>query len=119
MQKIKIKAIIEANGQINEQICDGFLNDSIIDYIENDGTCVYVDTKRNEMIRENANLLMKLEFATNQESYGQLALKDLNRKMSLKIKTKSIEKCPKKICIEYIIEDNDRFRYNLSWEEEV
>jgi len=119
MQKIKIKTIVVSNNQINEQLCDGFLNDSIINYNEKDGTCVYVDIKRHEMIRENANLFMKLKFDKNQETYGQITLKDLNRGMILGIKTKSIEKSPKKICIEYIIEDNDRFRYNLSWEEEV
>jgi hypothetical protein len=113
----KIKVIITTNDEtIQENTFGSFIN-GIISYKESDNTYVYLDTTKNELIRENDNLFMKYGFIENRRSNGMIHVKDLNKEIEIEIETEKIINEENIYYVEYKIDEN-KFIYKLIYEEE-
>lgn len=113
----KIKAIITTNDQkIKENVIGSFIN-GIISYQENSKTDVYLDINKNELIRENEQMLMKYIFDENRRSKGLINIKDINKELEVDIETLKLNKKDNYYYIEYKIEE-DKFIYELTYTEE-
>lgn len=113
----KIKVIITTEEEkIQENVVGSFIND-IISYQENNNTYVYLDINKNELIRENDQMLMKYVFNENRRSKGIINIKDINKDLELEIETKKLIKKDNYYYVEYKIEEN-KFIYELSYTEE-
>ena len=113
----KIKAIITTNDQpIKENVIGSFIN-GIISYQEENKTDVYLDINKNELIRENEQILMKYIFDENRRSKGTINIKDINRNLEIDIETLLLNKKDNYYYVEYKIEEN-KFIYELLYTEE-
>lgn len=117
LNKIKIKTLIKSNNELIEYETYANLINSVVSYEEKDGTYVYLDLDKDELIRENKQMLMRYSFIKNKKTKGIITIKDISRDLEVDIKTKNIIKDNKKYYIEYEIED-DFFIYELDFMEE-
>ena len=117
MNKINIKTTITIDEEkIQDNVSGSFIN-GIISYQEKDGTYVYLDINKDELIRENDELVMKYIFNKNRRSIGNVFIKDINKNLELEIETKNIKKQEHNYYVEYKIEEN-KFIYELLYTEE-
>lgn len=113
----KIKAIITTETEkIQENVIGSFI-DGIISYQEDSKTDVYLDINKNELIRENEQMLMKYIFDENRRTKGLINIKDINKELEVEIETLKLNKKDNYYYVEYKIEDNT-FIYELSYTEE-
>lgn len=116
MQKIKIKAIITLTDQKITENVIGSIESGIISYQENNNTYVYLDTNKDELIRENNEITLKYIFDESKTTKGNIMVKELNQELALDIKTNKIEKENNRYKVEYEVENNV-FYYELKyWE---
>lgn len=116
MTKLNIKAIIELTDEKLVEETSATIEKGIITYQENNGTYVYLDINRHELVRENNDMLMKYVFIENEETKGKIFVKELNQEIELEIKTTKIEKEDDKYKVEYIV-GNDTFTYEVKYSE--
>ena len=101
------------NNYIDDSInTQAIISDNKIKYKEKDNTKVILDLNNKELIRENNELYMKYIFNEKKETDGIIDIKELNRKILLKIKTKKYRINNNIINIEFEIE-NDIFTYEI------
>ena len=113
----KIKAIIVTEDEKIEEIVKGTFIDDIISYQETNNTNVYLDINKNELIRENKEILMKYIFIKNRRSKGTIFIKEMNKKLEVEIETDELIKKDNYYYIKYKIEEN-KFEYEVSYTEE-
>lgn len=116
MSKIKIKTKIISNDQKITENVIGSIESGIISYQENNNTYVYLDVKRDELIRENIEMNMKYIFDKQKITKAKIFIKGLNQELELDIKTLKIDKNENKYKVEYIIE-KDKFTYEIEYME--
>ena len=114
MPKIKAHITIRSNeDKINYDVNCIYQEDlNKITYKEPDNTTTTYDYNENILIRNNDNLTMNYKFIKDEETTGNIYIKDLNKSMDILIKTKNLVQDKKNIEIEYIIEDN-KFKYSI------
>ena len=116
MKKLKIKTtIISENKKITENLT-GSLESGIISYKENNDTYVYLDINRNELIRENDEMVLKFLFEENKETIGIVFIKELKKELEIILKTDTIKKEDNKYYVTYEIENNI-FTYEIEYME--
>ncbi len=86
-------------------------------YTEEDGTKVEFDLSENILRRENDSLKMNYNFDLENNTEGTLLIKELNQYLDLDIITKKIQNDENRFYVEYEIIDNDRFIFELVYEE--
>ena len=117
MLMYKFKVIITTEEEtIQKEAIGSFLN-GVISYQENNNTYVYLDINKDELIRENDQILMKYAFKENRRSKGLITIKEMNKELDIDIETTSLIKKDNYYYIEYKIEEN-KFIYELSYTEE-
>lgn len=90
------------------------INDNTIVYIEKDGkkTKSYFNYDKNQLIRENKEISMKYNFVKGEETIGQLLVYDIQKSVSLKVKTEDIICHDKNIEIKFAVE-NEPIEYKI------
>ena len=112
MSKIKINITIK-NPEINiSKEVDAILQDEILKYKEEKDTSVKFSYKDNNLVRENNELRMEYLFLENKTTKGNIFIKELNKKINVDIKTKSIKRKSNDIEIVFNVENN-KFVYRV------
>lgn len=117
MDKVKINAIIKTEEEKIKEKTTGSIISGVISYKENSNTYVYLDLNKDELIRENEQMLMKYSFDKNRRTKGFVTIKDMNKNLELDIQTMKLEKKEHQYYVEYKIEEN-KFIYEIEYMEE-
>ena len=90
------------------------VTEKAITYIEKDGkkTKTYFNYEKNQLIRENKEILMKYNFDKAKETTGQLLVYDVEKSVLLKIKTKELIRENENISIKFLVE-NEPIEYKI------
>lgn len=120
MEKRKIKVTLITNEKHEEYNLLGKydLSKNIIYYNENKDmqTKVILDLDNKILTRDNKEMTLKLLFTQNKTTTNNLFIKDLNKYLTIKIKTEKYELTPNSIDISYIILDsNDKIIYKVEF----
>lgn len=99
--------------QNTEYTTKGVVTDKEIKYVENDelNTIAKFNLINNTLTRKNNNLRLRYPFVLDKETLGEVEIKELNKKIKVKIKTKKIEKKERSIRIEFSVEKEDFIYY--------
>lgn len=119
MKKRKIKVTLITNDQKEEYNLLGKydLSKNIIYYNENKSmqTKVTLDLNNKLLTRDNKEITLKLLF-TNKETTNNLFIKDLNKYLTIKIKTEKYKLTTNSVEISYIILDsNELITYKIEF----
>ncbi len=121
MSKIKIKAVIFSKE--NKYVTENKLalkKDNDITYNDNGSLiCVSINSEKVLLRKENKDIKLNLEFEEGKSLISFYLIKDLNIKIKIETKTKSLKINDNFIKIEYDLfmnnEFSDSFTYNLEW----
>ena len=113
---MKIKAIINSNGEKIVENLEGILDMGIISYHERDNTYVSINTLKNELVRENVTIKLRYTFDLNKPTKGYIHVKEVDSDVLVDIRTNTIINDEYKYYVEYTIED-DAFIYELDYME--
>ncbi len=112
MPKINIKVSISDDTNNDSYEIKSIIQDEIIKYKEKDNTLVKYDLNKNILTRENDNLRMEYVFDKENETEGNIFIKELNNNIKILINTNKLNRINNNIDIEYKIEDNI-FNYRI------
>lgn len=112
MPKKEIKASIKNDDTNNSINTTAIIYDGILKYKENENTKVILDLNNNILIRENNEFRMEYKYDIKKETKGKIFIKELNKEIELKIKTKKYVKKDELIIINFSIENNN-FEYRI------
>ena len=121
MSKIKIKAVIFSKE--NKYVTENKLalkKDNDITYNDNGSLiCVSINSEKVLLRKEKKDIKLNLEFEEGKSLISFYLIKDLNIKIKIETKTKSLKINDNFIKIEYDLfmnnEFSDSFTYNLEW----
>jgi hypothetical protein len=110
----KIRALVSIDSPEGNQAyeVDAILQDSNLKYKENKETKVMFSYLNNNLVRENDELRMEYLFLENKTTKGNIFIKELNKKINVDIKTKSIKRKSNDIEIVFNVENN-KFIYRV------
>lgn len=112
MSKVRIKVDINNSEENNSKEIDAIISNNKLKYKEDDKTTVVYSYLENILIRENNELRMNYFFDLKKESTGNIYIKELNKKLEVKIKTTKLKIDNNNIEISFIVEDN-KFNYKV------
>ena len=115
--KIKIKSKLKSNEDNYEFLVDGEISNDIIKYIDND-VLVEIDLVNNIMKRNSKDYELIFNFSKEEETNSVLNLKDLEQTISMKLYTIDIIKKNGYYYINYELNDDELFAFELTYEEE-
>ena len=112
MPKINIKTSLKNDiEEIKDEVVSKVDKDKIT-YYEKNKTKVIYDYKENTLIRENDDINMVYTFNKDKETTGKILVKELNRELHVKIKTKELKKQDYNLEIKFKVEDQN-FIYKI------
>ena len=109
MSKIRIKAEIINNGDINSYETQAIIQDDILKYTEDKFTKVIYNLEDHTLLRENEKIKMFYSFKTNK---GLIEIKELGKVIDIDIKVHDIKRNKNNIKVHYEI-DKDEFIYRV------
>ena len=113
MPKINMEINLKSDiDNIKERVTAKIDNNRIV-YYEKNKTKVIYDYKNDILTRDNNDIKMIYKFNQKKETVGNILVKDLKRKINIKIKTKKLEKKDYNLEIEFIIEKQN-FLYKIT-----
>lgn len=114
MPKINVKITLTTADKVIEKIYNAIFHptEQEVIYQEEDKTKVKINLKEMKLRRENKELWMEYTFEQKKTTIGIIKIKQINKEIMLKIKTKKISKKNKNIKIEYQLED-ENYQYEL------
>lgn len=116
MPKINIKTSLKNDiEEIKDEAVSKVDKDKIT-YYEKNKTKVIYDYKKNKLIRENDDINMVYTFSRDKETTGKILVKELNRELHVKIKTKELKKQDYNLEIKFKVEDQN-FIYKIEVKE--
>lgn len=105
-----IKIIEKINNEENTYI--GEYNNNLIKYINKDSSII-LDLKKNILIKENDESIVKLSFINEKNTKGIYLLKSINQEFILDIYTKTISSINNEFNVIYTISENDEINYKV------
>ena len=118
LRKIKVTLITNTTKEEYNLLGKYDLSKNIITYNENKQlqTKVILDLNSRSLTRDNKDLKVDLLFAENVETTNELFIKELNKYLTIKIKTEYYNLTENSIEIVYIILDsNDKITYKIEF----
>lgn len=118
LRKIKVTLITNTTKEEYNLLGKYDLSKNIITYNENKQlqTKVILDLNSRRLTRDNKDLKVDLLFDENGETANELFIKELNKYLTVKIKTESYNLTENSIEIVYIILDsNDKITYKIEF----
>ena len=118
LRKIKVTLITNTTKEEYNLLGKYDLSKNIITYNENKQlqTRVILDLNSRSLSRDNKDLKVDLLFDENGETSNELFIKELNKYLTVKIKTESYNLTENSIEIVYIILDsNDKITYKIEF----
>lgn len=118
LRKIKVTLITNTTKEEYNLLGKYDLSKNIITYNENKQlqTKVILDLNSRSLTRDNKDLKVDLLFAENGETTNELFIKELNKYLTIKIKTEYYNLTENSIEIVYIILDsNDKITYKIEF----
>lgn len=112
MSKVRIKVEIKNSEENNLREVDAIISDSKLKYKEEENTTVVFSYLDKTLVRENNELRMDYTFDLNKETIGRIYIKELNKKLEIKIKTTKLKIENNDIEVSFIVEDN-KFNYKV------
>ena len=112
MAKMKIRVLIETSSIKQKITPTAIYQDEILKYQEEDKTKVILNLKNYSLTRENDKMKMYYLFQKDKETLGKIKIKEYDKNIDIKIKTKKLERKKNNIEIIYIIE-NEKFLYKI------
>ncbi len=116
MPKIKVNIVLKTPIKTYQYLVPAIYQEQE-DYIiykepTTDNTLVKFDYKHNELKRDNNKITMCYKFNKNKKTTGTISLKELNKMVTLNIKTTNIIHKSNNIEITYLIED-ELYNYKI------
>ena len=116
MKKIKIKtSIISDNTKIKKNLI-GNIESGIISYEDTNNSYIYLDINRDELIRENEEIILKYLFKEKEKTIGIIFIKNMKKELEIELLTNKIEKNKNKYFVSYSIDQN-KIDYEINYEE--
>lgn len=116
MPKINIKTSLKNDIEdIKDEVISKVDNDKIT-YYEKNKTKVTYDYKENRLTRDNDDINMVYTFNKSKLTTGKILVKELNRKLHVKIKTKELKRNDYNLEIKFKVEDQN-FIYKIEVKE--
>ncbi len=95
----------------------GFLNDKVIEYTDGNVITKIILDNPVTLKRVNNDYVIELTFVENKITNGSYFIKDIDRKLDLKITTKRLVIKDGQILIDYVLDINDEeFKFRLDYE---
>ena len=112
MPKIKALIRLENDDKTDEFKTTAIIHDNLLKYKEKDNTTMIIDLEKNIIIRENNELKIEFPLSLSHKTKGSIYLKEFDKKLTVEITTKKIEKNNNDIEIQYKIE-KQLFKYYM------
>ena len=112
MSKKQILVTIENDEDKRTHHTMAIIGDNNIKYKEKDNTTVIFDYNNKTLIRDNEELSMHYKFSKTKKTTGTILIKELNKKLTLEIKTTNLIIENNNVEISFIIENN-KFVYKI------
>ena len=116
MPKINIKTSLKNDIEVIKDEAVSKVDKDKITYYEKSKTKVIYDYKENALIRENDDINMLYTFNKNKPTIGKILVKELNKELHVKIKTKELKKKDYNLEIKFKVEDQN-FIYKIEVKE--